>query len=282
LPGQSRCTAILADRLPIGESPHWLYYVDVVLATDRGDGTDQLPAPSAAQLHDPILLDEIHVWRASLERPGADVERLRLLLAADEQQRADRFRFDRDRFRYIVGRAQLRVLLGRYLGLVPEQVRFEYGAFEKPRLAHPGPSFNLTHSGPVALYAFTAAGEIGVDVELDDADFAKERIAERFFSAAEVAVLRSLPERLQARAFLTCWTRKEAFIKARGDGLSLALDSFDVSLEPGAPAALLRTAWSTEETRKWYIEDLSDPDAGYVAAMALSGNARRVVKRDLF
>jgi 4'-phosphopantetheinyl transferase len=203
------------------------------------------------------------------------------LLSADERARADRFRFERDRSRYTVGRGLLRALLGRYLGRRPEDVEVSYGAYGKPHLAGPGPWFNLAHSGTVALYCVTSAGEIGVDVERDDANFARERIAERFFSPTEVAILRALPEALQPRAFLTCWTRKEAFIKARGDGLSLPLDSFDVSLAPGVPAAIERTAWSIDEPGSWRLEDLSDHEAGYVAALALRCDGWRVVERQV-
>lgn len=224
---------------------------------------------------------EVHVWRASLQRPMQTVERMRLLLARDERDRADRFRFERDRSRYIVGRALLRGLLGRYLDTAPEALEFQYGEFQKPALRS-GPWFNLSHSGPIALYAFSGAGELGIDVEIEDADFASERIAERFFSPAEVSVLRSLPAEAQPRAFLRCWTRKEAFIKARGDGLlSLALDSFDVTLAPGAPAALLRTAWCSEEPGQWRLEDVSDRKAGYIAAVAIRGDGWRVVQRQV-
>ncbi len=222
--------------------------------------------------------EEVHVWCASLERPARIVERMRLLLAPDELQRADRFRFERDRARYIVGRALLRGLLARYLQRAPEELEFEYGSFAKPALSS-GPWFNLSHSGSVALYVFSTAGEVGIDVELDNGDPARERIAERFFSPAEVRVLRSLPAVAQPRAFLACWTRKEAFVKARGDGLNLALDSFDVSLAPNVPAALLRTAWSSEEPRHWIVEDLSDRRARYVAALALRGEGMRVIRR---
>jgi 4'-phosphopantetheinyl transferase len=254
---------------------------EVVLATNRG-GVVHGRALDGKRGRFVISADEVHVWRASLERPPAAVARLRPLLAPDEQRRADRFRFERDRSRFIVGRGLLRVLLGRYLGLEPEQLRFQYGAFEKPRLAHDGPWFNVSHSGTIALYAVSTAGELGIDVELDDADFAQERIAERFFSSTEVDVLRSLPEALQPRAFLNCWTRKEAFIKARGDGLSLALNSFDVSLDPNAPAALLRTAWSEDEPRQWRMQDLSDRDGGYIAAVTMRGSRWRVVQREFF
>ena len=227
-----------------------------------------------------LVAGEVHVWRASLERPAEIVARMREVLADDERMRADRFRFDRDRSRYIVGRALLRGLLARYLDVEPEDLEFEYGAFDKPALDS-GPWFNLSHSGSVALFAVSGEGELGVDVELDEADFAHERIAERFFSPAEVSALRALPADAQPRAFLTCWTRKEAFIKARGDGLSLALDSFDVTLSPDAPVALLRTAWCSEEAERWSMEDLSDSRAGYVAAVAMRGNGWHVVERQI-
>jgi 4'-phosphopantetheinyl transferase len=250
----------------------------VVLATDIGEAAagacEEPDAPLA------LLEDEVHVWRGSLWRASAEVARLRDLLAPEERRRADRYRFERHRSRYIVGRATLRLLLARYLDAAPAELEIGCGEFDKPYLAG-GPSFNLSHSGTVVLYAFAAAGELGVDVELADADIARERVAERFFSPSEVEVLRSLPTVDQARAFLACWTRKEAFIKARGDGLSLALDSFDVTLAPDTPAALLRTAWCSEEWRHWSMEDLSDSRAGYVAAVAMRGNGWHVVERQI-
>jgi len=231
----------------------------------------------------PDLLDrgELDIAVATLDQPAETTERFQNLLARDELARAAKFRFARDRNRYIVGRGLLRTLLGGYLQRPPRQLRFEYGAFGKPKLEGDGPQFNLSHSGVLALYAFNADTEIGVDVELDRVDFAQERIAERFFSQKEVHVLRSLPERLQALAFMTCWTRKEAFIKARGDGLSLPLASFDVSLAPDVPAALLHTAWSPAEPAEWWLSDLSDASRGYVAALAMRSDRRRIVIRDV-
>ena len=228
----------------------------------------------------PLRENEVHVWRGSLSRRPAEVARLRDLLATDERARADQFRFERDRSRYIVGRATLRLLLARYLDAEPGELEIGYGEFDKPYLDG-GPSFNLSHSGAVALYAFAADGEIGIDLELDDADLSREQIAERFFSPAEVSALRLLPAEAQPSAFLTCWTRKEAFIKARGDGLSLALDSFDVTLAPNVSAALLRTGWRAEEAGEWTIEDLSDRRAGYIAAVALRGAIKHVVEREI-
>lgn len=222
---------------------------------------------------------DLHVWEAWLDRPRRETLDFRALLSRDEVARADRFRFERDRARYTVGRGLLRELLGAYLAIAPEAVEFVYGANDKPMLATGGLWFNLSHSGPVALYAFTKQAEVGIDIELDDKDFARERIAERFFSPAEVAVLRAQPLEQQPTAFLTCWTRKEAFIKARGDGLSLPLDSFDVTLGVGSPAALTRTAWSWREPGHWLLRDVSDPRRGYVAAIAIRTEGCCVIRR---
>src|SRR5450755_568075 len=142
----------------------------------------------AAGAPEPLAADALHVWVASLDRPAAAVDQLRQLLAPDERRRSDRFRFELDRTRYIVGRGLLRILLGRYLAVLPTEVQFEYSATDKPMLAQPGPWFNLSHSGALILYAFTEIGEVGIDVEsLGGPDFGSERIAERFFSRAEVA-----------------------------------------------------------------------------------------------
>jgi 4'-phosphopantetheinyl transferase len=222
---------------------------------------------------------EVHVWEGFLDCPPELVTRCAALLSPDEQDRAARFRFERDRARYIVGRAQLRRLLARYLDLQPTAVRFQYGAFDKPSLVGSGVRFNLAHSGSVVLFAITRLGEIGIDVEIEDAELADERLAERFFSPAEVAVLRSLPYSERPRAFLRCWTRKEAFVKARGDGLQLALDTFDVSLDCGQPVAVLRTEWSRSEPTEWILSDLSDEAVGYIAALAIRTRASPVIKR---
>ncbi len=222
---------------------------------------------------------EVHVWDGSLDRSAQGVARFRALLSSDEQARAERFHFERDRSRYIVGRGQLRSLLARYLDAPPAELRFRYGAFDKPLLAGSDIRFNLAHSGSVVLFAVTRAGEVGIDVELEDTELADERLAERFFSPAEITVLRSLPSSERARAFLRCWTRKEAFVKARGDGLRLALDTFDVSLGAGQPVAVLRTEWSRSEPTEWSLSDLSDEDAGYIAALAIRTKSSPVIKR---
>lgn len=214
---------------------------------------------------------EVHVWLASLTQPAAQVAELRELLDADERGRADRFHFEKDRGRFVVARALLRRLLGLYLNARPAELSFAYGAFGKPELrgeagAPPALRFNLAHSHELALYAFARGREVGVDLEHVRPDLAGEEIAERFFSAREVAALRSLAPEARAEGFFNCWTRKEAYIKALGEGLSHPLDSFTVSLRPGEPAALLEVEGDEAEAARWSLRELR-PAPGYVAAL---------------
>lgn len=223
----------------------------------------------------------VHVWRASLDQPPEVTARLRALLDEGELDRARSFRFDLHRERYAVGRGLLRALVGRYLGRAPETIRFSYGPERKPELPRGELHFNLAHAEASAVYAFSSAFDVGVDVELLRASGNLDGIAERFFSPAEVAALRSLPESERPRAFLTCWTRKEAFLKARGDGLTIRLDSFDVTLAPGLPAELLRTAWAPFEPARWQLVDLSETRRGEVAALAAPARGWTCVCRDI-
>jgi 4'-phosphopantetheinyl transferase len=162
----------------------------------------------------------------------------------------------------------LRRLLGGFLGLEPERVELRYGPHGKPCVE--GLRFNLAHSHELALYAFSRGRELGVDLErirpLRDA----AAIAERYFSAEENAVLRSLPEIQRHEAFFRCWTRKEAYLKALGDGLARPLDSFDVTLAPGEPARLLRVQGAPDEAARWSLLHL-DPAPGFVGALAAEG-----------
>jgi 4'-phosphopantetheinyl transferase len=192
-------------------------------------------------------------------------------------ERAGRFHFARDRDHYTVARAVLRDILGRYLGLAPASLRFKYNPFGKPSLddGARGVRFNLSHSGGIALYAVALGREVGVDVEQLKDEMDCGGVAERFFSPSEVAALRTLPPEAQKRAFFDCWTRKEAYVKARGDGLSLPLDSFDVSVAPGEPAALLRTRDDACEASRWTLRELST-EPGYAAALAVEGRDWRL------
>ena len=234
-----------------------------------------MPTSASRRSRAPARLEEGHivVASASLDRPASVVADLRALLSDDELDRAARFRFARDRDRYVVGRAQLRRLLARYLETSPAKIRFSYSEFRKPAVSTPRTrlSFNVSHSEDLAVYAFCLGADIGIDVERLRPDIGDDRVPEHFFSAAEVKTLRLLPEDAQPAAFLRCWTRKEAFLKARGDGLTLALDSFDVTLTDHEPPRVVRTAWDPAEAERWSLHDLTSVFPGYVAALAAEG-----------
>jgi 4'-phosphopantetheinyl transferase len=193
-------------------------------------------------------------------------------LSPDEAARAERFVFDRDRNHFIVGRGSLRAILGHYLNCKPQQVTFSYGPQNKPAVEIPQSQlrFNLSHSGEAVLYAFTHHREIGVDIELlrplDD----MMQIAKRFFSPTEYTTLSALPIEEQPTAFFNCWTRKEAYIKAIGSGLSQPLDQFDVTLTPGEPAKLLRVQNDPQALERWSLIELN-PAPDYVAALMVEG-----------
>jgi 4'-phosphopantetheinyl transferase len=223
----------------------------------------------------PLGNDEVHVWRVELDCGADAAAHFRETLSSDERERADRFRFEQDRIRYTVARGVTRRLLGHYSDTDAAELRFEYGAHGKPFLPGSSLRFNVSHSRGLGLIAVTRGREIGIDVEAIRNDLADEKIAERFFSPGEVTALLSLPSEERIPAFFRCWTRKEAFIKADGRGLTRGLDSFDVTLAPGEPAALLRTAPDTEEVRRWSMLAL-DPGPGYAGALCVQGTGWEV------
>jgi 4'-phosphopantetheinyl transferase len=231
---------------------------------------DEVWAAPPAELS--LARHEVHVWRAFLDQPASSGQRLAQTLAADEQLRAGRFRSERDRLHFSVGRGILRAILGRYLGLEPGQIRFQYSSLGKPALSETVGEgrvcFNLAHSHGLAVYAFTREREIGIDVEYVRLMLDAEQIAARFFSSRESAQLRALPPEQQQVAFFNCWTRKEAYLKAQGHGLARPLNEFDVSLVPGEPARLLHIVGHPEEASRWFMQELK-PAGGYVAALAL-------------
>ncbi|MEM8963538.1 MAG: 4'-phosphopantetheinyl transferase superfamily protein [Acidobacteriota bacterium] len=212
----------------------------------------------------------LHLWTVPLDPPDPVVARLRGLLNPDEIRRADRFRFDRDRRRFTVGRAILRRLLGVYLGRSPTSLRFDYGEKGKPYLADVALEFNLSNSDELALVGITHDRVLGVDVEklrpLDDA----MAIAERFFSRNESAKLGTVEEPRVPDVFFRCWTRKEAYIKAVGDGLSIPLDRFDVTLLPEEPTGFVALDGSAERAAGWQLLHL-EPASGYLGAVAFEG-----------
>ena len=210
---------------------------------------------------------EVHVWRLSLEQPDVVRDRFRVTLDAEELNRASRYYFEKHRRHFLVGRGFLRAVVARYVAEKPENLKFVYGAYGKPSLAaEQTVRFNMSHSHEVALLAVTRDVELGVDVEHVRADFATADIARRFFSQAEVEAFDMLPREEQVAAFFRCWTRKEAYIKAIGKGLSQPLDGFDVTLGPGEEAALLRAA--ADDASRWVMSDV-DVGPGYAGALAV-------------
>jgi 4'-phosphopantetheinyl transferase len=221
--------------------------------------------------------DEIRIWPASLDLGERVTKRLAASLAPDELRRAARLRFDRDRDRYVVGRGLLRMLLGRVLGRSPAELEFAYTPHGKPFLANGcDVSFNVSHSGDYGLFAVARTRDLGIDLEELSSTAAEERVAEHFFAPREVAALRALPREEQPQAFLRCWTRKEAYVKARGDGLSLPLHDFEVTLAADRRPALVHTAWSRAEPEEWSMYDVSHLCPRHVAALAVRGRTWRI------
>ena len=227
------------------------------------------PAPVSSLTGAPPPAGRVDVFAFALDPAEERLAALRATLAADERERAARYRFDVHRCAFEACRGAVREILGSYLTLAPAAVRFQYGPQGKPALPPDGEPlvFSVSHSGELGICAVARQGALGADVErvrpLDDA----LAIAERFFSPAERAALRTLQPPALETGFFTAWTRKEAFIKALGEGLSHPLADFDVTLLPDEPARLLRVAGDDEAPTRWRLTPL-DPAPGYVAALA--------------
>jgi 4'-phosphopantetheinyl transferase len=240
--------------------------------------------------HDLVLTaTAVHLWRIDLAGLVAQAERLAETLAPDELARAARFRFARDRLRFIAGRAALRAILARYLGVAPREVAFVYGAHGKPALT-PGPplpsqrgrgpggeaqiQFNVAHSAELALVAVARGRAVGVDVEMLRPLPELAPMIDKVCTPRERVALRALPDAERPAAFFNLWTRKEAVLKARGDGLGMALDRVEVAL--GEPARLLRLDGDPQAAQRWSLRALA-PAPGYVAALAVEGDGWSLV-----
>lgn len=226
-----------------------------------------------------LSANDLHVWSASLELDRESLSSLQRTLSGDEVDRAERYRFAADRHQFIAARGLLRLILGRYVDTAPERLRFCYSVYGKPSLVDEpeGTSlrFSVSHSSGLGLYAVAGARRVGIDLERIQPLPEVEALVERYFSPAEQAAFRALPREQQLLAFFRCWTRKEAYIKARGQGLSLALGRFVVSLAPGKPAKLLYSDGDQEEASRWSLRELL-PGPGYVAAVAVEGHDWRL------
>ena len=220
-----------------------------------------------------LVEHSVHVWSASLRLNSAILEKFKSTLSGEERARAQRFIFERDRNSFMAAHGILRDVIARYLRCEPDGVKYIYGLYGKPAVSSPGSRyslrFNLSHSHGIAVIAIANGREIGVDVEKVRPELASLDIATRYFSVEEVEELRALPADLQAEGFFLCWTRKEAYVKALGEGLRFPLDSFRVSLSPGQPAELYNKSGSP-----WRIESFVPrvtPHARHVAAIVSEG-----------
>jgi 4'-phosphopantetheinyl transferase len=222
---------------------------------------------------------QVDIWRISLTASSSlstgflpdSVQGAESSLSADESQRASRFHFDTDRHRFITSHIALRDVLSIYLHCEPRQIDYLVGDYGKPSvMSDLNIDFNLSHSGNFALIAISRDHKVGVDVEHFRPELEIEKIARRFFSDIENAELMSLHPELRVSGFFNCWTRKEAYIKAHGLGLSLPLDSFDVSLTPHEPALLRATRPDETTASRWTLLSL-DVHPEYAGAVAVDG-----------
>ena len=215
--------------------------------------------------------DDVHVWSLSLDLPETELRRLGSVISAEEVARAERFVFPRDRRRYVASHGLLRLVLAGYLGTGPEAIVFSRSSDGKPRLVPPERlRFNMSHSGTIGLVAVSANREVGIDVEeiRDVGDM--DDLAKTCFSPVEQATLAAVPPAQRRWAFFAGWTRKEAFLKTLGEGLSRPLDSFDVSLAPDEPARLVRVEGAPMAPESYAVRSL-EPAPGYLGALVAEG-----------
>lgn len=231
------------------------------------------PGRAPADLH----AGEVVVFRAPLD--GTEAAALVPLLSPAEEARAAAFAFPRERARFVVSRGRLRMLLARLSGEDPLDLRLAADPDGKPRLGGEcGPGrirFSVAHSGALWACAVALHREVGLDLEEEREDREVDRLAERYFAPAEAAAIRGLPEGGRRTAFLRCWTRKEAYLKARGFGITVPLDSFEVEVRPGAPARLLATRPDPADADRWTLHEL-DMGPGFAASLCVEGVVRAV------
>ena len=225
---------------------------------------------------------KVHIWHASLDQPVEVLQKLGFVLSEEEIGRAERFRYRQHRQYFIAGRGILRFLLSQYTGIAPGQIQFAYTQSGKPLLTSRDETmdicFNLAHAGGLVLYAFTCGRRIGIDLEAIRPIEEMDEVAKMNFSPQEYQKFQMIHEEARLTAFYNCWTRKEAFVKAIGDGRSYPLQDFEVSLAPGETARLISLQGSQRRASNWSMHDLRTRD-GHVAALVVEGNGYSISHR---
>ena len=218
----------------------------------------------------------VNTWFINVNVVQDKIEMFSRIISIDENKRANKFHFKKDKNLFIMSRAILRVLSGHYLNIKPEDITFKYGEFGKPDYDfETNLKFNISHSGDMAIFSFVKDFDIGTDIEKMKHDFDVLDIATNYFSELEIEALKKLPKQMQVEGFYRVWTRKESFIKATAQGLSFPLDSFSVSLNSNETAELLQTKWDENEKNNWTLFTFS-PHEEYIGATSVKGMINKV------
>tara|TARA_B110000046_G_scaffold8957_1_gene9091 strand:+ start:496 stop:1272 length:777 start_codon:yes stop_codon:yes gene_type:complete len=236
-------------------------------------------------LNDSITANQVYVWSVNLDKEKVHTEEFYGLLSLDEKEKASRFHFEKDRDRYILARGVLRKMLAFYLDKKPIEVSFDYNCYGKPTLTndrvHENLRFNMSHSGGIALIAFSRGRKIGVDIERVNNEFDYDQIVQTFFSKNEIGSIKKTENDKRHMAFFRFWTRKEAFLKGIGEGLSYPMKEVDVFLQSCEDWSLIQTFNKNSGQEFWYGKDLF-PHSGYAAAIAVQGNNCELTCREYF
>ncbi|MDE5123255.1 MAG: 4'-phosphopantetheinyl transferase superfamily protein [Trichodesmium sp. St19_bin1] len=213
--------------------------------------------------------NNVHIWSTNLKLSSDKIEELSTILSPDEKNRANKFYFEKDKNRFIIARGTLRTILSRYLNIEPKKLQFTYSDRGKPYLKNTSILFNLSHSQDLALYGITKVNLIGIDLEyirpMNDA----ENLAKRFFALQEYNLIRQLPPQKQQETFLKIWTCKEAYLKAKGDGLGGSLEKVEICLTPEKPVEFFSINGDIEEASHWYLYQFI-PQPNYIAAVVVA------------
>lgn len=220
--------------------------------------------------------NQVHIWYVNKKNHLENLTTYWSCLNDAEREKASKFRFVKDFNCSVIARGVLRILLAKYLDKNPQEIKLDFGEFGKPILKEiTGLEFNISHSSNAIVLAFTQNNKIGIDVEFTKREIEVETIAKQFFSKKEITTLAAVDYNYKQQGFYNCWTRKEAFIKALGDGLSFPLSEFSVSLDSKKEATLLETNWNKKEKEEWHLTSF-EPNTNYIGALAVKGKVSSI------